>query len=115
MNGKELITKKDAEIIKSDLEVVMPYVKEIFDRIVERDIQINKTTTESQERLSMKNIILGHRERLIVFGIIMAIAIIGGISGITTLLSGKTEIGFPIITATISGILGLLGGKALSK
>jgi hypothetical protein len=115
MEGKELTTKINTEVIKNDLEVIMPYVKEIFDKFVERDIQINKTETESKERLSMRSMALWHRERLIVFGIIIAIAIVGGISGIKMLLSGRTEIGFPIISATISGILGLLGGKSLAK
>lgn len=47
-----------------------------------------------------------------IFRIVYVLAFLGGASGIIALALGKIETGSTIILATITGVLGFLGGRA---
>lgn len=100
MNGKELIPK----IPKDQMEVVMESFKEIASIFANRDIDINKTNILSDEKINLK-----------ILSIVKIVSVLGILSGGVMLVLGKTEIGFPILSSTLTGVFGFLGGKSLAK
>lgn len=110
---------------KSDMEIIMPYANEMVAKFADMQvemsktnaqmqIEMNKTNVDSNEKVRMQGMNYKFKEALMIYGIITIIAVIGGVSGLTMLHLGKTDIGSSIIFSTITGILGFFGGKSLA-
>lgn len=107
---------------KTDMEVFMDKVPELFDKFVQindQNNQISKQKIESDERVAILKIENQktdtqnkHKENIYTFFILIIIGIIGGIGGIITISIGKIEWGIVIISSTVSGILGFFGGRS---
>ena len=100
MDNRELIPKN----YKSEAETVMETFDKIAGKIVERDIEINKTNVAAGVKVDMK-----------IIEIVKIIAVLGIISGAVALGFGKTETGFMILSNTIIGVFAFLGGRSLAK
>lgn len=95
-------------IPKSEAEAVMTMVKDMASVITQRDIDINKLEIEADERKHKTNVSSAT-------SIVISILILGCLSGIITIFVGKAEIGVPIISSTITGAFGFLGGRSFGK
>jgi len=96
------------QVSKGEAEIIMTMVTDVANAITKRDVDVSKIQIDSDREIKLKTISIA---AWIIAGILM----LGGISGIMVILQGKPEIGIPVISSTITGALGFLAGKTLSK
>lgn len=93
----------------------MEAAKEIINTVSNTQIEMNKTNVGSNEKIRLKDMQYRFIITLIIYGIVVFLSVIGGISGYVLIKSGRSDIGYPIITSTVTGVLGFLGGRATAS
>jgi S-ribosylhomocysteine lyase LuxS involved in autoinducer biosynthesis len=110
---------KGKELQKSEMEamtgVVMTELREISKINADKDIEISKANIESQKEITIRGMDHTHSERLRIIRMVEGISAMGGGTGIALIILGKPEFGIPMVTGVITGVLGFLGGKSLTK